>query len=305
MSSFDTKDSLLESVNSLFHSLNKGELSVNELETLVNQTRELYERAIVLRHKAYEKNIGKHLEPHILVPLEEVVETPIENVPEIISETIDKQENKTIKEFEQPTFDMSYSLFDVLATEDKSLEDTKEETIIPETIQMTETVIEPIVEIREEVVVDNYDAVINSETAQFTESIIEPILETQQEVLIDFPNNSDKEVESEPIKSVSQEPKDVFDKMLEIKDNSLGSQLMAKKLDTLIGAFGLNEKLQMTRELFNDSSESFYQAIDLFDTLDDFTQAKELLNMFKDEFSWNLESSLVTEFVQKIARRYA
>ena len=304
MSSFDTKDSLLESVNSLFHSLNKGELSVNELETLVNQTRELYERAIVLRHKAYEKNIGKHLEPHILVPLEEVVETPIENVPEIISETIDKQENKTIKEFEQPTFDMSYSLFDVLATEEKSLEDTKEEIIIPEKVLIPETVIEPIVEIREEVEVDN-NTVINSKTVQLSESVIEPIIETQQEVLINLPDNSETEVESEPIKSVSQEPKDVFDKMLEIKDNSLGSQLMSKKLDSLIGAFGLNEKLQMTRELFNDSSESFYQAIDLFNTLDDFTQAKELLNMFKDEFSWNLESSLVAEFVQKIARRYA
>jgi hypothetical protein len=304
MSSFDTKDSLLESVNSLFHSLNKGELSVNELETLVNQTRELYERAIVLRHKAYEKTVIKTEEPHILVPLEEVEEITIEKIPEIVVEESEELVNETVKDNEKPTFDMTFSLFDDLESESKSFDKLNEEIIIPETIQMTETVIEPIVEIRHEVVFDNH-AVINTETAKFTESVIEPILETQQEVLIDFPNSSDTELESEPIKSVSQEPKDVFDKMLEIKDNSLGSQLMAKKLDTLIGAFGLNEKLQMTRELFNDSSESFYQAIDLFDTLDDFSQAKDLLNMFKDEFAWNLESTLVTEFVQKIARRYA
>jgi len=304
MSSFDTKDSLLESVNSLFHSLNKGELSVNELETLVNQTRELYERAIVLRHKAYEKTVIKTEEPHILVPLEEVEEITIEKIPETVVEESEELVNETVKDNEKPTFDMTFSLFDDLESESKSFDKLNEEIIIPETIQMTETVIEPIVEIRQEVVFDNH-AVINTETAKFTESVIEPIIETQQEVLIDFPNNSDSELESEPIKSVSQEPKDVFDKMLEIKDNSLGSQLMAKKLDTLIGAFGLNEKLQMTRELFNDSSESFYQAIDLFDTLEDFSQAKDLLNMFKDEFSWNLESTLVTEFVQKIARRYA
>ena len=93
--------------------------------------------------------------------------------------------------------------------------------------------------------------------------------------------------------------------MLEVSDNSLGSQLMAKKLDSLNGAFGLNEKLQMTHELFNGSSESFYQAVQLFDTLDNFSQAKDVLNKFKEEFSWNLEASLVTEFVQKIARRYA
>ncbi|MFN5443326.1 MAG: hypothetical protein ACK48V_03765 [Crocinitomicaceae bacterium] len=274
MSSFDTKDSLLESVNSLFHSLNKGELSVNELETLVNQTRELYERAIVLRHKAYEKSVIKNLEPHILVPLEEAIVTPIENVPEIISETIDKQENITVKEFEQPTFDMSFSLFDELESESKPLEDTNEEVIIPENVQMTETVVEPITaEIKEEI------------------AVVEPVVEVV---------NS-----SEPVNVASQGQKDAFDKMLEVSDNSLGSQLMAKKLDSLTGAFGLNEKLQMTHELFNGSSESFYQAVQLFDTLDNFSQAKDVLNKFKEEFSWNLETTLVTEFVQKIARRYA
>lgn len=274
MSSFDTKDSLLESVNSLFHSLNKGELSVNELETLVNQTRELYERAIVLRHKAYEKSVVKNLESRILVPLEEAIVTPIENVPEIISETIDKQENITVKEFEQPTFDMSFSLFDELESESKPLEDTNEEVIIPENVQMTETVVEPITaEIKEEI------------------AVVEPVLEVV--------------ISSEPVNVASQGPKDAFDKMLEVSDNSLGSQLMAKKLDSLTGAFGLNEKLQMTHELFNGSSESFYQAVQLFDTLDNFSQAKDVLNKFKEEFSWNLETTLVTEFVQKIARRYA
>lgn len=273
MSSFDTKDSLLESVNSLFHSLNKGELSLNELETLVNHTRELYERAIVLRHKAYEKSVIKNLEPHILVPLEETIETPIENVPLIISETIDKQENTTIKEFEQPTFDMSFSLFDELESDSKPTESAKEEPIITETVQMNETVVEPITEIKEEI------------------AVVEPVVEVV--------------ISSEPVKVASQGPKDAFDKMLEVSDNSLGSQLMAKKLDSLNGAFGLNEKLQMTHELFNGSSESFYQAVQLFDTLDNFSQAKDVLNKFKEEFSWNLDTTLVTEFVQKIARRYA
>jgi len=273
MSSFDTKDSLLESVNSLFHSLNKGELSVNELETLVNQTRELYERAIVVRHKAYEKSVGKS-EETVVIPVAEVQETIIEKIPEIIVEEKEEIIEEQVKEEEQPTFDMSFSLFDELESDSKPLEETKEEVIITESVQITETVIEPIVEIKEEIV-----------------AVVEPVVETI--------------VTPEPVKVVNLGPKDVFDKMLEVSDNSLGSQLMAKKLDSLNGAFGLNEKLQMTHELFNGSSETFYQAIQLFDTLDDFTQAKDVLNKFKEEFSWNLETSLVTEFVQKIARRYA
>lgn len=277
MSSFDTKDSLLESVNSLFHSLNKGELSVNELETLVNQTRELYERAIVVRHKAYEKALGK-VEETVVVPVAKDEETISEEIPQIIVEEKEEIIAEQVKEEEQPTFDMSFSLFDELESESKPIEETTEEVIITETVQMTETVVEPIVEpiveIKEEVV-----------------AVVEPVVEIV--------------VTPEPVKVVNQGPKDVFDKMLEVSDNSLGSQLMAKKLDSLNGAFGLNEKLQMTHELFNGSSETFYQAIQLFDTLDDFAQAKDVLNKFKEEFSWNLESALITEFVQKIARRYA
>ncbi len=269
MSSFDTKDSLLESVNSLFHSLNKGELSVNELETLVVQTRELYERAIVLRHKAFEKILNKSTDSVVVVPVAEINETIIQEVPEIVVEATEEIVQEKSKEIEQPTFDMSFSLFDDLESDNKPIEEVRKEVIIPETVQMTETVVEPIIELKEQVIV------------------VEPVI---------FP---------EPVKVVSQGTKDVFDKMLDVSDNSLGSQLMAKKLDSLNGAFGLNEKLQMTHELFNGSSETFYQAIQLFDTLDDFSQAKDVLNKFKEEFSWNLESSLITEFVQKIARRYA
>ena len=273
MSSFDTKDSLLESVNSLFHSLNKGELSVNELETLVVQTRELYERAIVLRHKAFEKTLNKSSDSVVVVPVAEINETIIQEVPEIVVEATEEIVQEKSKEIEQPTFDMSFSLFDDLESDNKPIEEVREEVIIPETIQMTEIVVEPITELKEEVIV------------------VEPVIE--------------QVVSPEPVKVVSQGTKDVFDKMLDVSDNSLGSQLMAKKLDSLNGAFGLNEKLQMTHELFNGSSETFYQAIQLFDTLDDFSQAKDVLNKFKEEFSWNLESSLITEFVQKIARRYA
>lgn len=283
MSSFDTKDSLLESVNASFQSLSKGELSVNELETLVQQTRELYERAVVLRHKAYEKSLGR-VEETVVVPVAEVQETLIVEIPEIIVEEKEETIVETTKEEEQPTFDMSFSLFDELESETKPIEETKEEVIITETIQMTETVIEPIEEIKEEVVI---------------ESIIAPLEEVKsEEPVVVTPTP-----QAAPV--VNQGPKDIFDKMLDVSDNSLGSQLMAKKLDSLNGAFGLNEKLQMTHELFNGSSETFYEAIQLFDTLDNFSQAKDVLNKFKEEFAWNLESSLITEFVQKISRRYA
>ena len=92
--------------------------------------------------------------------------------------------------------------------------------------------------------------------------------------------------------------------MLE-KDDSLGAKLMGLRIDSLNGVFGLNEKLQLINDLFEGSSESFYQAIKIFDNASDFEQAKLILSNYANEFSWELDNALVIEFVQKVARRYA
>jgi hypothetical protein len=57
MSKFDTKEDLLVSIQLLFNNLKIGKLSEEDMETLVNSTRELHERALILRYKAYEHKI--------------------------------------------------------------------------------------------------------------------------------------------------------------------------------------------------------------------------------------------------------
>ena len=131
-----------------------------------------------------------------------------------------------------------------------------------------------------------------------TEEIVEEIIQSQ---LVE------EEISTPPVQEVptstTSHQKDAFDKMIE-RDNSLGSQIMGTRLDTLNGAFGLNEKLQLINELFDGSSELFYQSVQIFDSLPDFEQAKVVLKNYSTEFSWEFENPLVIEFVQKIARRY-
>ena len=269
MSKFDTKEDLLVSIQLLFNNLKIGKLSEEDMETLVNSTRELHERTLILRYKAYEHKIygetsneindvvlPEPVREHMLVEPE--IPSIEEEIKEVVSET---------KYVETPSFDMSFSLFDQIEEPQK-----EEEIILP-----TETSVE-----EPEQEVDNFTISEALESVEIipTPETIAPTIET------------------------SSAPKDLFDKMLE-QDNSLGAKLMFSKIESLQTAFGLNEKLQIIRELFKGSSEDFTLAIQILDVQPNFEQAKTILSNFTLEYAWELDTPIAIEFVQKIARRYA
>lgn len=77
------------------------------------------------------------------------------------------------------------------------------------------------------------------------------------------------------------------------------------KLETLVGAFGLNERLQYINELFDGSSDVFSEAIKSLDSQSSLENAKSKAAELAQENNWDLESDTVEEFIQKIGRRYA
>ena len=272
MSKFDTKEDLLVSIQLLFNNMKIGKLSEDDMETLVSSTRELYERALILRYKAYEHKIyGDVVETsnETVIPAQTHEHIVVE--PEIpVIEPIEEQPIVEVKETEAPSFDMSFSLFD-------QLEEPNDTKVEHDTLVSESDFQEPIIE---------EDTFVVNEAVESVEVVQTPIAE---EIAV-------------PIVETPSAPKDLFDKMLE-QNKSLG--LMFTKIDSLQGAFGLNEKLQIIRELFNGSSEAFTQAIQIFDMQPDFTHAKTILSNFTLEYSWELDTPIVIEFVQKIARRYA
>jgi hypothetical protein len=270
MSKFDTKEELLVSIQLLFNNLKIGKLSEEDMETLVNSTRELHERALILRYKAYEHKIyGESANEINDVVLPETVHEHLLVEPEIpsfeakITEVVAEP-----KHVDTPSFDMSFSLFDQLEETQKE----EEEIILP-----TESSSEA-----PEPEIDNFTV---SEALESVEIIATPETIT-------------------PTIEASSAPKDLFDKMLD-QDNSLGAKLMFSKIESLQTAFGLNEKLQIIRELFKGSSEDFTQAIQILDVQPNFEQAKAILSNFTLEYAWELDTPITIEFVQKIARRYA
>ena len=281
MAAFDTKEDLLVTIQVLFDNLNSGNLSESDMETLVSSTRELYERALILRYKAYEHKVYGEAPVVVEAPIFQEEHIVVEPVIEVIDTPVVEEPTQTVAD-EQPSFDMSFSLFDQLEESNDVAADSH--AMNEQELSQNNPVVEQVVV--EQVVIE--------------EKKIEAVAEEPVATMVE----NTAPAFSEPVVEAPKGPKDVFDRMLD-QDNSLGAKLMASRLESLNGAFGLNEKLQMIHELFDGSSELFYQAIQIFDTLPDFTQAKVVLTNYKQEFSWDLESNLVVEFVQKVARRYA
>jgi hypothetical protein len=291
MSKFDTKEDLLATMQLLMDRLTLGTLTMENMEELVATSREFYERTLILRYKSYEQEVfgsGLSIDNQIQ---EYNTPTPKVEVSSTSSVEVESHQDKAAP------FDLSFSLFDQLEQEEYLLEEivVENESLITSNETSHEAhPTETFVTETKSVIIEEYE---NEST--LTEEIIEEVLQSQtiDEEIITPP------VQEVPTTTTASTQKDAFDKMIE-RDNSLGSQIMGTRLDTLNGAFGLNEKLQLINELFDGSSELFYQSVQIFDALPDFEQAKVVLKNYSTEFAWDFENPLVIEFVQKIARRY-
>ena len=118
-------------------------------------------------------------------------------------------------------------------------------------------------------------------------------------------------------------PKEEVDYLFDIDDEKLGrmmvfakrvaaqikskmnSQLGYYTISSLIGSFGLNERLLYINELFDGSSESFSDAIKQLDAKTNLSDATIFTTELVNKFNWDIESETVEEFFQKLCRRYA
>jgi Rad3-related DNA helicase len=86
--------------------------------------------------------------------------------------------------------------------------------------------------------------------------------------------------------------------------NEMKGQVGITRLETLVGSFGLNERLLFINELFDGSAESFSEAIKSIDSKVELDQTKSFINQLGTSNQWDLESDTVEEFLQKVVRRH-
>lgn len=258
---------MLARLNALITALENGELSLDELVELEETTRKLHERSIILKYNAFKESVSPKQE----LPENEAAEVAEEEpVPEVIEEP----------EPEEQAFD--FSIF----------EDNDEET---ESVESA--ISEPIEEVAETVEVEEVKEEIAQEITPETEPevIAEPEIKPEPEPEVETPSEENAIPSSDATKE--------FLSKLKANNNSLGGHFA--KLSSLIGAFGLNERLRFINDLFDGSSETFSDAIKSLDGLPDLNSARNKAAEFAVKFDWDPEEEVVAEFMHYLSRRYA
>lgn len=181
----------------------------------------------------------------------------------------------------------------------------------------------------EEVQIEDEPAVKNKEVEEesafdfgiFDEETVEeePAIEIQADLPVEEEEVAQIEEEPQETISVVEEPKEeviqasipsslsqssFYDKLVQ-QDNSLAAKIAGGKIDSLIGAFGLNQRLQFINELFDGSSESFSEAIKALDAQHTIANAKNQIEHYAKQYNWSLDDESVSEFIAFVNRRYA
>lgn len=251
--------------------LESGTLSPEDMELLVEDAKELYERLIILRYKIYETNVLGVKEPVISAHLRQTeIETPIDLFGSIEEHSITPE----------PAFEVSFAKSDD--------EDLNEEPIHEASIPAEDPIHEEEIEEEEQ------------EVEGPIQTIEDPIHEEEIEQEIE------QEVE-EPEAPTAWEPQFSGDQpiwMAEMEANIRDNRSVFP-LESLIGAFTLNEKLQFINELFEGSSDDFSSHIKQLDQLASMDAARNMLAELALTFNWDTESEIVEDFIYKICRRHA
>ena len=270
---------LVSAIENGLKKISKGNISLIELEETVASSRELYERLLIVRYKVYENSILANVESEELEVVDK--ETEVKKEEETIPD-----ENKDIEIiFEEETNDIaedSIIRFDLFATPEIESE-VEEDEVLPEVEKEIEQSIEehvlPEIEIKEE-------------------ELVEENLDSEEEIkntLNDSAENS---------KKIAEDASSLFPKLMKI-EKSIAQNYQVMTLETLIGSFTLNERLQFINELFDGSSDLFSSAIKRLDSLDNRDSARSVIAEYAAENNWDLDGEVVEDFMLKICSRYA
>ena len=268
--------------------LESGHLSPEEMELLVEDAKELYERMIILRYKIYETNVLGVQAPVISASLRQPeIETPID-----LFGSIDEPAS-------EPEFEVTFASGESEERNEEVFYDENEEQLEDEEEEEEEQANEEA-EAEEEEEEATEEATAEEEEEANEEEMSEEVAEVEAEL-------EEPAEETTAAQTANWEPEFSGDQpiwMAEMEANIRDNRSVFP-LESLIGAFTLNEKLQFINELFDGSSDEFSSNIKQLDQLASMDAARNMLTELSQTFNWDTESEIVEDFIYKICRRYA
>lgn len=283
---------ILGHLESGLEKLESGQLSPEDMELLVEDAKELYERMVIMRYKIYETNVLGVSAPVVSASIRQPeIETPID-----LFGAIDLGS--------EPEFEVTFANEDPIIEEEKvsypieldDEEETEEEEVIENSFASVD---EPEVEEEQE----------EEETTENSFASVDELEEEEEQEEEAQNVNPEPFIEETPIEvpQTNYEPQFSADQpiwMAEMEANIRDNRSIFP-LETLAGAFTLNEKLQFINELFDGSSDDFSSSVKQLDQLANMDAARNMLAELSQSFNWDTESEIVEDFLYKICRRHA
>lgn len=194
---------------------------------------------------------------------------------------------------------------EVEAEETLAVEEEKEETEEPAHVWASTP--ETLMDFEEPTVISNNTWVEAPVESNFTS---EPTVAAENSASQWEPTSSVEEVAPAPAAVTPEVPSfnspihPIYSR-LRAEDASFAGRLMAIRLETLKGAFGLNERMQLVQTLFEGSNDAFIAAVDSLDSLATKEESRSYVTTIASRYNWSPDDPLAIEFVQKVERRYA
>lgn len=300
-----TMNSLLAEMQLLVDKINEGTATMGEIEAFAAAAQDLNERAIIYRYKAYELKIH---------PTQFDVEETVQE------QTSPAEPHFVATKLDDNALDMDFDLFssgdDSLNEEPKLVESHDFSASIPkisEEISHEEptTSFDLYENEPEEEKTDVYlDEAENNEAPlmEAVDAIQEPVYLLDEEPIVTSESIQETEALSEANESIVHEtslPLHPIYERLSATDDSLAARMLSVRLETLKGAFGFNERMQIVNELLDSSNDLYHEVIEQLDNMESKQEARLFVSSIANRFNWNVSSTIAFEFIQKVERRYA
>lgn len=271
---------LARELNEKLEALHIGQLSAEELELLTDHSRELYERLVVLRFKAYSNEVKGTQES--LIEESPATATPAQVV----------LENVLPAEEEAPVIAFKVA-------EEKPVD----------TLPNQVSLIDVIEEVTREEAPAEVEAPVQAEAPVNEEAAATPTIEFEIEAPVaEEPSTPLFKVETpEPVKNTlfpnHESLNDRFAKTTP-QATSLASKMESTPIQDLKKAITLNQRFQFSKELFKGNNQDYEVTIERINTSTR-DEAMKQIAALRSKYAWTNDSAVAADFIELVERRFS
>lgn len=257
---------IVKELGAKLEKLHEGELSKSDLENLTEESRELYERLVVLRFKAFQEEVNA--ESNTPTAPQQVIEAPV------AEETNTIMQAPAMKMEEAPSIEpFSFRLDPV----------EKPEPVATQ-VSLIDAIEEVVKEAEQQRVEEQPPVAVNSQ-----------IQSSQRPGEMLTLNDKMKQTA----------PENFYEKLSKTieKKETFNDKLEQSSIPDLKRAISLNQRFQFSKELFKGNNQEYELAIERLNTTTR-EDAMKQLEALRSKYQWSENSPVASDFVELVERRY-